>query len=166
MALLSWLLLFTTSLHVSFISVFVYAYEAVKFISIIILSRRYYEHALCSLRAAGQDRVSAGWARGHELRARTRARLSKRGESAVSNLISLAVGSRRNKGMSGRRERRGEVVILQSTVGVLLYLNTHQQNYRFMRCKHTLAHCTHAVGKLSTCSSLCNRVAWVNAASL
>lgn len=83
-----------------------------------------------------------------------RARLEKRGKSAVSNLISPVEGLRGNEGMSRRRE----------TVGVLIYLHTHQQNYRSMKCKHThtLIHCTHAAGKLSTCSSLCKRVAWVS----
>ncbi len=52
-----------------------------------------------------------------------RARLKKREKSAMTNLISLVVGSRGNKGMSRRRE----AVNLLSTVGVLLYLHTHQQ---------------------------------------
>lgn len=51
MALLSRPLLFTLSLLVSFISVFVYV--AGKFISIIIYPRQYYRHAQCSLRAGG-----------------------------------------------------------------------------------------------------------------
>lgn len=101
-----------------------------------------------------------------------RARLKKRRKPAVSNLISLVEGLRGNKGMSRRRERRE--AILQSTVGVLIYLHTHQQNYRSINCKHTYrntdtyAHtpthtrCPYAAGKLSTCSNLCDRVAWIS----
>lgn len=40
-----------------------------KFISVIIYLRQYFRQARSSLHAAGLDRVSTGWGRGHELRA-------------------------------------------------------------------------------------------------
>lgn len=46
-------LVFTTSLLVSFLSVFVYVYIAVKFIYTIVYPGQYYGHSQCSLRAAG-----------------------------------------------------------------------------------------------------------------
>lgn len=54
----------------------------------------------------------------------------ERGEAAVSNLITLAVGSRGSRGVRRRKKReREEGLDLQSTVRALLYFHTRQQDY-------------------------------------
>ena len=111
--------------------------------------------------------VSAGQARGHELRTEEREPDWEREGSLPCPISSPwwwgQEGTR--EGVGGGRWR--EAAILQSTVGVLLYLHTHQQNYRFMQRKHTLTHPVRTpLADYPPAEAFCKRVAWVNTAPL
>ena len=157
-------LLFTTSPPSQF---YLCISVCVKFISIIIHPGRCYGRASVQIACCEERIVSAGQARGHELRTE-----EPEPDWEREGSLPCPISSPWWWGQEGTREGVGggrwrEAAILQSTVGVLLYLHTHQPNYRFMRRKHTLTHPAHTpLADYPPAEAFCERVAWVNTPSL
>jgi len=95
----------STFVLVSFISVFVYEIKAVQFMSVIIYLRQCYGCAWCWI--AGEDRVSARWARGHKLKAKEREPDCEKEESLLCPISFSGGGVRGAQG--NEREKGGDV---------------------------------------------------------